>query len=90
MVNKNMTSTNIGKSLLRKAGSTLTAKFESVAAKSVLVPGDVLQVDGPPSLGCSKVFFIECLPWDTVRGKSVQVKSIWTGIYSSVLAITMA
>ncbi|XP_028285396.1 protein mono-ADP-ribosyltransferase PARP14 [Parambassis ranga] len=72
MVNKNMTSTEIGKSLLRKAGSTLTAKFESVAAKSILVPGDVLQVDGPPSLGCSKIFFIECLPWDTVRGKSVQ------------------
>ncbi|KAE8279190.1 Poly [ADP-ribose] polymerase 14 [Larimichthys crocea] len=33
------------------------------------------QVDAPSSLGCSKLFFIECLPWDGVRGQSVQALS---------------
>ncbi|KAE8279183.1 Poly [ADP-ribose] polymerase 15 [Larimichthys crocea] len=32
-------------------------------------------VDAPSSLGCSKLFFIECLPWDGVRGQSVQALS---------------
>ena len=74
MLNKKLTATNIGKCLLSKAGNTIKSKFESVAANCTLRPGDVLQVDGPPSLGCSKIFFIECLPWDGVRGQSVQVK----------------
>ncbi|XP_053199088.1 protein mono-ADP-ribosyltransferase PARP14-like [Scomber japonicus] len=72
MLNKKLTATNIGKCLLSKAGNTIKSKFESVAANCTLRPGDVLQVDGPPSLGCSKIFFIECLPWDGVRGQSVQ------------------
>uniref|UniRef100_A0A672GIA1 Poly [ADP-ribose] polymerase n=1 Tax=Salarias fasciatus TaxID=181472 RepID=A0A672GIA1_SALFA len=72
MVNKQLTSTQIGKCLLKKAGNALQSKFNSVALNCNLAPGDVLQVDGPPSLGCSKIFFIECLPWDGVRGMSVQ------------------
>ncbi|KAL4007007.1 complexin-3/4 [Sarotherodon galilaeus] len=72
MLNKQLTSTNIGNSLLAKAGNTLQLKFDSVLASCALTPGDVQLVDAPPSLGCSKIFFIECLPWDGVRGKSVQ------------------
>nr|XP_023010512.2 poly [ADP-ribose] polymerase 14 [Maylandia zebra] len=72
MLNKQLTSTNIGNSLLAKAGNVLKLKFDSVLASCALAPGDVQLVDAPPSLGCSKIFFIECLPWDGVRGKSVQ------------------
>lgn len=74
MLNRQLTSTNIGNCLLNKAGNAIKSKFDSVAANCTIAPGDVLQVDAPPSLGCSKLFFIECLPWDGVRGKSVQVK----------------
>ena len=74
MVNKNLTSTIIGKNLLKKAGETIKSKFDSVAANCSLTPGDVMQVHGPPSLDCMKLFFIECLPWDGGRGQSVQVK----------------
>uniref|UniRef100_A0A3P8PQE7 Poly [ADP-ribose] polymerase n=1 Tax=Astatotilapia calliptera TaxID=8154 RepID=A0A3P8PQE7_ASTCA len=72
MLNKQLTSTNIGNSFLAKAGNILKLKFDSVLASCALAPGDVQLVDAPPSLGCSKIFFIECLPWDGVRGKSVQ------------------
>ncbi|XP_026018064.1 poly [ADP-ribose] polymerase 14-like isoform X3 [Astatotilapia calliptera] len=72
MLNKQLTSTNIGKSLLAKAGNILKLKFDSVLASCALAPGDVQLVDAPPSLGCSRIFFIECLPWDGVRGQSVQ------------------
>ncbi|CAK6978811.1 protein mono-ADP-ribosyltransferase PARP14-like [Scomber scombrus] len=72
MLNKKLTVTKIGECLLNKVGNTIKSKFELVAANCTLRPGDVLQVDGPPSLSCSKIFFIECLPWDGVRGQSVQ------------------
>eukprot|EP00064_Thunnus_orientalis_P011424 superscaffoldBa00001651_g11455 len=72
MLNRKLNSTKIGKCLLSKAGNTIMSKFDSMAANCTLRPGDVLQIDGPPSLGCSKIFFIECLPWDGVRGQSVQ------------------
>ncbi|XP_030609932.1 protein mono-ADP-ribosyltransferase PARP14-like [Archocentrus centrarchus] len=72
MLNKQLNSTNIGKCLLSKAGNTLKSKFDSVIANCALTPGDVQLVDAPPSLGCSKISFIECLPWDGVRGQSVQ------------------
>ncbi|XP_041840896.1 protein mono-ADP-ribosyltransferase PARP14-like [Melanotaenia boesemani] len=75
MLKKQLTSTNIGASLLSKGGNTLKSKFDLVVANCTLAPGGVLQVDGPPSLGCSKIFFIECLPWDGVRGNSVQALS---------------
>jgi len=74
MLNKNLTSTSLGNSLFQKAGNAIKSKFDSVAANGTVAPGDVLQVDAPPSLGCSKLFFIECLPWDGVRGQSVKVK----------------
>ncbi|KAK2862998.1 hypothetical protein Q5P01_002531 [Channa striata] len=72
MLKKTLTSTNIGLFLSRKAGGLITSKFNTEVAKCPLAPGDVLQVDGPPSLGCSKIYFIECLPWDGIRGQSVQ------------------
>ncbi|XP_038587306.1 protein mono-ADP-ribosyltransferase PARP14 isoform X2 [Micropterus salmoides] len=72
MLNRQLTSTKIGKCLLKRAGNVIQSKFDSVAANCSLAPGDVLQIDGPPSLGCSKLFFIECSPWDGVRGQSVQ------------------
>ncbi len=74
MLNRQLKSTKIGKCLLSKAGYAIKSKFDSVAANSTLAHGDVLQVDAPSSLGCSKLFFIECLPWDGVRGQSVQVE----------------
>ncbi|XP_032400417.1 protein mono-ADP-ribosyltransferase PARP14 isoform X2 [Etheostoma spectabile] len=73
MLNRQLTSTKIGKSLLEKAGDAIKSKFDIMAANCTLVPGGVLQVDAPPSLCCSKLFFIECLPWDGVRGQSVKV-----------------
>lgn len=75
MVKSKIESTNVGKSLLRRAGNSLKFLFEEVAASSTLKPGDILQVDAPAALGCSKLFFIECLPWDGVGGQSVQVRS---------------
>ncbi|KAL3046254.1 hypothetical protein OYC64_004293 [Pagothenia borchgrevinki] len=72
MLNKNLTSTKIGKRLFQKAGNAIKSKFDWVAVNGTVAPGDVLQVDAPPSLGVSKLFFIECLPWDGVRGQSVK------------------
>lgn len=74
MLNRILTSTKIGKCLLSKAGNAMSRNFDLMAAKCTLGHGDVLQVDAPPSLSCSKVFFIECLPWDGIRGWSAQVK----------------
>ncbi|XP_073330732.1 uncharacterized protein [Pagrus major] len=72
MINRQLNSTNIGQCLLRRAGVAIKSKFYLAAATRTLAPGDVLQVDAPPSLGCSKLFFIECSPWDGVGGQSVQ------------------
>ncbi|XP_036072612.1 protein mono-ADP-ribosyltransferase PARP14-like isoform X2 [Oryzias melastigma] len=75
VVKNQLNSNNISKSLLRKGGSILQSQFDATAANRVLNPGEVLQVPGPPSLGCSKIFFIECSPWDGVGGQSVQALS---------------
>ncbi|XP_030286114.1 uncharacterized protein LOC115589412 [Sparus aurata] len=72
MINRQLNSTHIGECLLQRAGVTLKSKFYLAAANCTLAPGDIVQVDAPPSLGCSKLFFIECLPWDGVGGQSVQ------------------
>ncbi|XP_015230985.1 PREDICTED: poly [ADP-ribose] polymerase 14-like isoform X1 [Cyprinodon variegatus] len=69
---KNLSSTNIGKSLLKKGGDTVKSKFDTLVALSGPAPGDVLQVDASASLGCSKIFCIECLSWDRAGGMSVQ------------------
>ncbi|XP_040929894.1 protein mono-ADP-ribosyltransferase PARP14-like isoform X2 [Betta splendens] len=71
MLNRKLTSTAIGKCLSKKVNKFRT-KFFLAATKCTLQPGDVMQVDAPPSLGCSKILFIECLPWDGVRGQSKQ------------------
>lgn len=83
MVKCKIESANVGKRLLRKAGKSLKLLFNEVAASSTLKPGDILQVDAPASLSCNKIVFIECLPWDGVGGKSVQVRSKlgWYYIY---------
>ncbi|ROK32554.1 Poly [ADP-ribose] polymerase 14 [Anabarilius grahami] len=62
MINTNMTSTLIGSSLLKKAGQQLQTNFNNTKGKRTLTPGDVLEVDATPALGCSKVFFVECVP----------------------------
>ncbi|XP_028331085.1 protein mono-ADP-ribosyltransferase PARP14-like isoform X2 [Gouania willdenowi] len=59
-----LTSTRIGSHLLDKAGNGLKEKFDSLASKGYIGPGQVLQVDLPPNLTCSKIIFIRCLPWD--------------------------
>ncbi len=74
MINTQLQSTEIGKCFFRKTGNALQSELDLIAATCIITPGDVVQVDAPPSLGCSKVFFIECSPWDGVGGWSVQVK----------------
>ncbi|XP_014842233.1 PREDICTED: poly [ADP-ribose] polymerase 14-like [Poecilia mexicana] len=72
---RQLSSTNIGKSLLVKGGDVVQSKFNLSAANSSLIPGDVLEVSASTSLGCSKIFCIECLAWDGVGGKGVQALS---------------
>ncbi|KAG7330444.1 hypothetical protein KOW79_006666 [Hemibagrus wyckioides] len=62
LFNTNLTSTNVGKALLKKAGQQLKSNFDAAKGRCRITPGDVLEVDGTP-LGCKKVFFIECVPW---------------------------
>ncbi|XP_059357245.1 uncharacterized protein LOC132096101 [Carassius carassius] len=62
MIQTNMTSTLIGSSLLNKAGQQLQNNFNNAKGKNKLKPGEVLEVDATPALGCSKVFFVECAP----------------------------
>ncbi|XDV19030.1 hypothetical protein PO909_024606 [Leuciscus waleckii] len=62
MIKTNMTSTLIGSSLLKKPGQQLQTNFNNSKGKRTLTPGDVLEVDATPALGCSKVFFVECVP----------------------------
>ncbi len=62
MILANMTSTLIGSSLLNKAGQQLQTNFNNAKRNQTLKPGDVLEVDATPALGCSKVFFMECAP----------------------------
>ncbi|KAK7909910.1 hypothetical protein WMY93_014594 [Mugilogobius chulae] len=74
MLKKHLQSTRIGKSLVRKGGLSMKIKFSSAMKKS-LAPGGVLEVIAPPSVGCSKLFFIECLPWDGLGGQSMKALS---------------
>ncbi|XP_016119894.1 uncharacterized protein, partial [Sinocyclocheilus grahami] len=62
MIQTNMTSTLIGSSLLNKAGQQLQNNFNNAKGKHKLKPGEVLEVDATPALGCSMVFFVECAP----------------------------
>ncbi|XP_029931671.1 protein mono-ADP-ribosyltransferase PARP14-like [Myripristis murdjan] len=78
IIKAQLRSTNIGISLLNKAGNTLKSTFDVMMGGRNFTPGDVLQVDGPRSLSCSKIFFIECLPWDGARAQSA--KTLGTGL----------
>ena len=74
MVRRNLTSTRIGKTFAQKGGDQFQRNFDhSKKCQSSLKPGDVLEVEGTPALRCQKVFFIECLPWDAVKGNSEKV-----------------
>ena len=73
MISKELTSTKVGKGLLEKGGPEMQKNFDLMAKKGSFSAGSVMIVDAPSSLGCSKIFFIECLPWDGVSGRSVQV-----------------
>lgn len=78
LVKDNIESTDIGKSLLDKAGNkrekqSLKFLFDKMALRFTFDPGDILQVDAPAFLNCSKLFFIKCLQWDGVSGLGVQV-----------------
>ncbi|XP_039462646.1 uncharacterized protein LOC120436202 [Oreochromis aureus] len=72
MVSKKLTSTKVGKCLLKKAGNPLQKVFDLIARRWTLSAGNVMVVDAPPALSCSKIFFIECLQWDGVDGLSMQ------------------
>ncbi|XP_066536455.1 protein mono-ADP-ribosyltransferase PARP14-like [Hoplias malabaricus] len=63
MLKSALDATKVGMSLLDKGGQQLKSNFNAAKGKRKLSPGDVLEVDGTP-LGCSKVFFIECVPWN--------------------------
>ncbi|XP_076829248.1 uncharacterized protein LOC143475314 isoform X2 [Brachyhypopomus gauderio] len=63
MLNTSLTSTSVGKCMLTKAGQQLKSSFDAARGKCKITPGDVVQLDGAP-LGCRKVFFIECVPWN--------------------------
>ncbi|XP_062372598.1 protein mono-ADP-ribosyltransferase PARP14-like [Sardina pilchardus] len=71
MMRKTLTATNIGKAIAQKAGDQFQRNFDcSRKCQDSLKPGDVLEVEGTPSLGCQKVLFIECVPSDALRGNS--------------------
>ncbi|XP_016415475.1 uncharacterized protein LOC107745958 [Sinocyclocheilus rhinocerous] len=76
MIQTNMTSTLIGSSLLNKAGQQLQNNFNNAKGKHKLKPGEVLEVDATPALGCSMVFFVECAPKGN-KHKSEKNKSNW-------------
>lgn len=89
LVEVNIESSDIGKSLLDKAGNkgekkSFKSLFDKVALSFTFNPGDILQVDAPAFLNCSKLFFIKCLPWDGVSGPSVQV--MWIGVLGKCFA----
>ncbi|XP_056614438.1 protein mono-ADP-ribosyltransferase PARP14-like [Triplophysa dalaica] len=62
MIKSQLTSTMVGSCLLKKGGQPFQTNFNNAKGQSTLTPGDVLEVDGTLTLGCSKVFFIECVP----------------------------
>ncbi|XP_076144471.1 protein mono-ADP-ribosyltransferase PARP14-like [Alosa pseudoharengus] len=71
MMKKTLTATRIGNAFAQKAGDQFQRNFDrSRKCQNSLKPGDVLEVDGTSALGCQKVFFIECLPWDALKGNS--------------------
>ncbi|XP_028822095.1 protein mono-ADP-ribosyltransferase PARP14-like [Denticeps clupeoides] len=72
MLNTELHSTAIGKALAAKGGDPFQQNFKcSKGGAGDLHPGDVLEVDGTVAMGCRKVFFIQCLPWD-LRGSGEQ------------------
>ncbi|KAM6908970.1 uncharacterized protein FYW49_012838 [Xenentodon cancila] len=76
MLKKQLESTKLGKDLLQKGGITFKFKFAVMADVGTIAPGDVMQMVGSASFGCSKIFFIECSPWDGVRGNSALGKGL--------------
>ncbi|KAI7813959.1 hypothetical protein IRJ41_005119 [Triplophysa rosa] len=62
MIKTNLTSTMVGSCLLKKGGQRFQTNFNNAKGQRTLTPGDVLEVDGTLTLGCSEVFFIECVP----------------------------
>ncbi|RXN19008.1 poly [ADP-ribose] polymerase 14-like protein [Labeo rohita] len=77
MIQTNMTSTLIGSSLLNKAGQQLQNNFNNAKGCHTLMPGEVLEVDATPALGCSKVLFIECAP---KGNKLISEKALRSGL----------
>lgn len=78
LVKDKISSTDIGKSLLEKAGNkkekqSLNFLFDKTALRFTFNPGDILQIDAPAFLNCTKLFFVKCVPWDGVGGQGVQV-----------------
>lgn len=69
MIKTNLTSTNVSSCLSKKGGQQFRTNFDNAKGQLTLTPGDVLEVDGTLTLGCSKVFFIECMP------KSAEVRN---------------
>ncbi|XP_062372730.1 protein mono-ADP-ribosyltransferase PARP14-like [Sardina pilchardus] len=71
MVKANLLSMKIGQALAKTGGDRLKRNFsQSVRSQRNIEPGDILQVDGTSTLGCQKIIFVECLPWDAASGGS--------------------
>lgn len=74
MVGHDPLSTRVGNALSSVVGPQLTAKFHHEAGGATL-PGDIVLVDGLPTLQSNGVFFLNLVPWDNnQQGTAVQVK----------------
>ncbi|KAE8279382.1 Poly [ADP-ribose] polymerase 14 [Larimichthys crocea] len=73
MVGHDPLSTRVGNALSSVVGPQLTAKFHHEAGGATL-PGDIVLVDGLPTLQSNGVFFLNLVPWDNnQQGTAVQV-----------------
>ncbi|KAG5261066.1 hypothetical protein AALO_G00299610 [Alosa alosa] len=71
MVKANLLSLKIGQALAKTGGDQLKRNFsQSIRFQKNVEPGDIFQVEGTSTLGCQKIIFVECLPWNATSGSS--------------------
>ncbi|KAM3590232.1 uncharacterized protein V6R79_006267 [Siganus canaliculatus] len=73
MVNNDPLSTRVGHALHSVTASAITNKFRREAGAAML-PGDMVLVEGLPTLTCRGVFFLNLVPYDSNQhGTTIQV-----------------